>query len=120
MGLAFTKALREGVRSGRITCTVRIWQRCHVKVGGRYRMEPGEVEVTSITPLALSDITSEMARRGGFKGLVDLLKVAKHGPGRNVYFIEFRYVDAPLERGATRASTVPSRQANRLRKVRTR
>jgi len=29
----FTKRLREGVRSGRITCSVRIWTRPHVKVG---------------------------------------------------------------------------------------
>ena len=98
MGLAFTKRLHEGIRCGRITCTVRIWQSCHVKVGGRYRMDPGEVEVLSITPVALSEITADMARRGGFKGLVDLLKVAKHGPGRNVYFIEFRYFDAPRTR----------------------
>jgi hypothetical protein len=98
MGLAFTKRLRDGVRTGSITCTVRIWQRCHVKVGGRYRMDPGEVEVTSISPLGLSEITSEMARRGGFKGLVDLLKIAQHGPGRNVYLIEFRYLDAQHKR----------------------
>ena len=27
-------------------------------------------------------------------GVVDLLKVAKHGAGRRVFFIEFRYVAA--------------------------
>jgi len=35
--VTFTKRLRPGVRSGEITCSVRIWQRPHVKVGGRYR-----------------------------------------------------------------------------------
>jgi hypothetical protein len=33
-----------------------------------------------------------LARRSGFAGVVDLLKIAKHGPGRRVFLIEFRYV----------------------------
>jgi hypothetical protein len=37
--MQFTKKLRDGVRSGRITCSVRIWMRPKMKVGGRYRME---------------------------------------------------------------------------------
>ena len=116
MSLAFTKRLREGVRHGQITCTVRIWQRCHVKVGGRYQMDPGQIEVTSITPIALSDITSEMALRGGFKGIVDLLKVAQHGPGRNVYFIEFRYLEAKRERAPAKAIRSPARERVRRRR----
>jgi hypothetical protein len=35
--MTFDKRLRDGVRTGRITCSVRIWMRPHVKVGGRYR-----------------------------------------------------------------------------------
>ena len=38
------------------------------------------------------DITGDMARDSGFDGLVDLLKVAQHGSGRNVYFVTFHYV----------------------------
>jgi len=45
--MQFTKRLREGVRKGEITCTVRIWKNLRVRVGGRYRMEEGEVEVDS-------------------------------------------------------------------------
>jgi hypothetical protein len=87
----FTKRLRDGVRSGAITCSVRIWQRPHVKAGGRYRMEEGEIEVESILPITLDDITPALARASGFKGVVDLLKVAKHGPGENVYLVKFHY-----------------------------
>lgn len=93
--MIFTKRLREGVREGRITCSVRIWQRPHVKVGGIYPMEGGHIVVESIRQIALSDITGELARRSGFEGVVDLLKVAKHGSGRNVYLIGFHYVSAP-------------------------
>ena len=71
--MMFTKRLREGVREGRITCSVRIWQRPHVKVGGIYPMEEGHILVESIRPIAIQDITGELARRSGFLGVVDLL-----------------------------------------------
>jgi hypothetical protein len=88
----FTKRLRDGVRRGEITCSVRIWTRPHVKVGNRYRMEEGEIEVDSVLPIELADITPELARESGFKGVVDLLKVAKHGRGENVYLVRFHYL----------------------------
>src|SRR5580700_7040556 len=78
--MTFAKRLREGVRRGEITSSVRIWMRPHVKVGHRYRMEEGEIEVDSIKPIGFPDITPELARESGFLGIVDLLKVAKHGP----------------------------------------
>ncbi|MGA3186986.1 MAG: ASCH domain-containing protein [Bryobacteraceae bacterium] len=90
--MVFTKRLREGVRQGKITCSVRIWQRPHVKVGNRYRMEEGEIEVDSIDQIGLPDITPMLARESGFLGVVDLLKVAKHGPGENIYLVRFHYV----------------------------
>ena len=94
--MIFTKRLREGVRRGEITCSVRIWRSPHVKVGGRYRLGPGAIEVTGFRQISLSDITPELARRSGFQGVVDLLKIAKHGPGENVYLVEFEYQpDAP-------------------------
>jgi hypothetical protein len=89
--MVFTKQLRDGIRRGAITRTVRIWQRCHVKVGGSYSMGEGRVIVTSIRPIALTDITGSLARQCGFKGVVDLLKIAQHGPGRSVFLIDFRY-----------------------------
>jgi len=100
----FTKRLREGVRSGLITCSVRIWMRPHVKVGCRYRMEEGEIEVESILPMSIHDITPELARASGFKGVVDLLKIAKHGKGENVYLVRFHYVPPSTEMPATGVS----------------
>lgn len=92
MQVIFSKRLRDGVRRGKIRCSVRIWMRPHVKVGKRYWMEEGEVEVDSVLPISFADITPELARASGFKGLVDLLKVAKHGKGENVYLVRFHYV----------------------------
>ena len=90
--MQFLRVLRDRVRRGEITCSVRLWQRPHVKVGGRYALPPGEIEVTAVAEMSLADITPELARRSGFVGLVDLLKTAKHGLGRRVFLIEFRYV----------------------------
>lgn len=90
--MIFTKRLRDGVREGRITCSVRIWQRPRVKAGGIYPMEEGHIVVESIRQISIGDVTGELARQSGFKGVVDLLKVAKHGSGTNVYLIEFEYV----------------------------
>jgi len=90
--VTFTKRLRDGVRRGEITCSVRIWTRPHVKVGGRYRMEEGEIEVDSIEPIGLPDITPQLARESGFLGVVDLLKVANHGRGSNIYLVRFHYL----------------------------
>ncbi len=89
--MQFLKSLRDPIRRGEITTTVRLWQRPHVKVGGRYALPPGEIVVTRILEVALADVTPELARASGFAGLVDLLKVAKHGPGRRVFLIDFRY-----------------------------
>jgi hypothetical protein len=101
--MVFTKRLREAVRRGEITCSVRIWTRPHVKVGHRYRMEEGEIEVDEVQPIGFPDITPSLARESGFLGLVDLLKVAKHGKGQNIYLIRFHYLpphsassDAPM------------------------
>ena len=90
--MVFAKRLRDGVRRGEITCSVRIWTRPHVKVGARYRMEEGEIEVDSIEPIGFLGITPQLARESGFLGVIDLLKVAKHGKGENIYLIRFHYL----------------------------
>jgi hypothetical protein len=101
--MVFTKRLREGIRRGRIRCSVRIWLRPHVKVGGRYRMDDGQIVVDSIAPIRMSDITYDLARESGFASVEDLLQTAKHGAGTNVYLIRFHYLapgawDTPASR----------------------
>ena len=92
----FAKRLREGIREGRITCSVRIWTKPHVRVGGIYAVEGGHIVVESVLPIAIEDITGELARRSGFNGVVDLLKVARHGQGSNVYLIEFHFIPSSV------------------------
>ncbi|HEY4029509.1 MAG TPA: hypothetical protein VGM25_04145 [Caulobacteraceae bacterium] len=93
--MTFTKRLREPVMRGEVTCSVRIWQKPHVKVGGRYPLGPGWVHVISIREITLADITLDLARRGGFKDIDDLLVTARHGPGEHVYLVQFDYREDP-------------------------
>lgn len=93
--MIFMKRLREPVMRGEVTCSVRIWQSARVKVGGRYRLGAGAIEVTAIREINLQDITPDLARRSGFLGVIDLLKVARHGPGEHVYLVEFEYQADP-------------------------
>jgi hypothetical protein len=90
--MQFVKALRERIRSGEVSCSVRLWQRPHVRVGGQYSLHPGKIVVTSLMEISLADVTPALARRSGFAGVVALLKIARHGRGRRVFLVEFRYV----------------------------
>ena len=91
--MQFARHIRDKVIDGSVTCSVRIWQSARVKVGGRYRVGPGAIVVTSVKEIGLGDITPALARRSGFAGVVDLLKTAKHGAGETVYLVEFVYQD---------------------------
>ena len=66
--------------------------RPHVTEGRRYAMGDGEIEIESVTPIGFPDITPELARESGFLGVLDLLKLAKHGRGNNIYLIRFHYI----------------------------
>ena len=55
-------------------------------------MEEGAIEIDSVEHIGIPDITPELARESGFLGVIDLLKVAKHGSGEKIYLIRFHYV----------------------------
>lgn len=71
--------------------------RAHVTVGKRYRMDEGEIEVDSIQLIGFPDITPQLARESGFLGVIDLLKVAKHGKGENIYLVQFHYLPPSIK-----------------------
>jgi hypothetical protein len=90
--MVFAKQLRDGIRRGRIRCTVRVWMSPRVKIGGRYSMDDGSVVVDSIEKITKRAITHDLARESGFESVDALMKIAKHGRGENVYLIRFRYL----------------------------
>jgi hypothetical protein len=90
--MVFSKQLVEGIRRGRIKCSIRFWTQPHVKVGGRYRLGDGQIVVESITPIEMSDVTHGLARESGFDGVQALLDIARHGKGENIYLVRFHYL----------------------------
>ena len=90
--MQFAKALRPRVQSGEITCSIRIWKRPHVKVGGRYSLPPGEIEVVSLRGITRDQISTHLAKRSGFNSVAELLEVAQHGTGQFVFLVEFVYL----------------------------
>lgn len=95
--MQFTKRLRDPIRNGEITTSIRIWKQARVKVGGRYRLGEGCVVVDRVSQIDFEDITPRVARESGFSSVAELLKVAKHGAGETVYLVEFHYESAPGE-----------------------
>jgi len=115
----FTQRLRPGVLSGDITCSVRIWHNPRVKVGKRYASTGvGLIEIDSVQPIEWSDITPELARESGFSGVVDLLKIAKHGSGANAYLVRFHRVIAAKKKSApARKAPTGDMQRKRIKKM---
>lgn len=72
-------------------------------------MDEGHIVVDSIEPMDVDDITDDLAQESGFESVDDLMGVARHGSGDNVYLIRFHYLapgmwDTPrgqAPRGAT-------------------
>ena len=103
--MTFTSRLRPRIKSGRIRCSIRVWQSPRVKAGGRYPLDDGSIVVDSIERIRMRDLTSGLARESGFDSVAGLLAVAKHGKGRNVYLVRFHY----LQPGAWTTSTARGR-----------
>lgn len=94
--MQFSPDLREGVVDGSITLTYRLWSRPKVKVGGRYRMGPGTVEIDDIELVPFGSVTPAEVRRCGERDRESLrTRTAHAGPVDDdtlVYRIEFHAV----------------------------
>jgi hypothetical protein len=96
--LLFQKRFQLGIVDGSVTLTVRLWDKPHVKPGGRYRVHPiGVVEVDAVARVPFGTISEADARRAGFADLSELtayaLPVAK-GPltaQTPVFKVEFHH-----------------------------
>ncbi len=55
-------------------------------------MDDGHIVVDSIEPIAVADITYDLARESGFASVDELMDIARHGSGENVYLIRFHYL----------------------------
>ena len=94
--MRFSPELREGVASGDITLSIRLWQRPKVRVGGRYESDGFQIEIDSVEVLPFSAVTADDVSRSGESDRELLRKRAAHaGPVDEhtlVYRIEFHVV----------------------------
>lgn len=94
--MQFSRELRNDVLTGDVTLTFRLWSRPQVKVGGRYQVEDGEIEVDSIELVPFASIDDEDLRRSGEADREALRRRAAHaGPVEDdtlLYRIEFHAV----------------------------
>ena len=95
--MEFSPELREDVITGDITVSFRLWQRPRVRVGGRYRVGPAQIEVDSVELVPFSTITARDLRCSGEKDRESLRHRAAHaGPVDDdtlLYRVEFHLVD---------------------------
>lgn len=90
--MVFTRRLRDGIKLGRITISIRFWLNPRVKVGNRYAMDEGHVVIDAVEQIRKKDITARVARESGFASVDDLLSVARHGKGEKIFLVRFHYL----------------------------
>ena len=94
--MQFSPELREGVASGAITLSFRLWTRPQVKVGGRYPVAGALIEVDDIELVPFAGVTRADVRRSGERDREALRRRAAHaGPVDDetlVYRVEFHVV----------------------------
>jgi hypothetical protein len=94
--MEFSRELRDQVLLGDITVSFRLWRRPKVRVGGRYAVGPGMIEVDSIELLPFAHITAADVRRSGEPDRESLRQRAAHaGPihdGTLLYRVAFHLV----------------------------
>ena len=94
--MEFSRELRDEVISGDITVSFRLWRRAQVRVGGRYPVGPGYIEVDAVELMPFSAITPADLRRSGERDMESLRQRAAHaGPVADdtlLYRVEFHSV----------------------------
>ena len=94
--MEFSPDLRGGVLAGDVTVSFRLWKRPKVRVGSRYIVGPGLIEVDSIELVPFSSITPGDVLNSGEKDLESLRRRAAHsGPIYDetlLYRVEFHVV----------------------------
>ncbi len=94
--MQFSADLRDAVLDGSVTLSYRLWTRPKVKVGRRYAVGPGWIEVDDVELVPFSTVTTAAVRRCGETDREALRHRTAHaGPVADdtlVYRVEFHAV----------------------------
>ena len=95
--MQFSAELRGPVLAGVVTVSFRLWQRPKVRIGGRYRVGRGLIEVDAVDLVAFSAVSAADVASAGEPDRETLRRRAAHaGPITEdtlVYRVEFHVVD---------------------------
>jgi len=94
----------EAIRDGEIDLAFRRWDRARVKVGTRLRTAVGLLEVTSVSPVALSALRADDARRCGAVSLAALKAALSVRASGQVFRVGLTYA-GPDPRESLRETT---------------
>ena len=106
--MLFRQHFLNGIGNGTITLAFRKWQRPSVKSGGTLLTAVGQLHISSVAEVALSEISKVDARRAGYESLDGLLVELNRYDGGKLHRIEF----GPLTtdpRIALRQTAAPSK-----------
>ena len=87
----------QRIATGELTLTFRRWRRPQARVGGRYRVGEGAVEVDLVRPIADDAITPDDARAAGFETPAAVLEAIERNrrrgadPGSQLYRVAFHF-----------------------------
>ena len=87
----------QRIAAGELTLTFRRWRRPQARVGGRYRVGEGAVEVDQVSQIAVDAITPEDARTAGFETPAAVLEAIERNQrrradrGAQLYRVAFHF-----------------------------
>jgi len=84
----FRQSFLEGIRNGGITVAFRRWRRPTVTAGGTLLTPVGQLQIRSVSPVDLREISAGDARRAGFDTLASLLSELNQRKDGEVFRIE--------------------------------
>ena len=91
---------QERIASGELTLSFRRWRSPQARVGGRYRVGDGVVEVDEVRRIASSEITPQDARAAGHESAAEVLAAIERerrrgaDPDAPLYRVAFHYAGA--------------------------
>jgi len=92
--MLFRQAVLDGIRAGTITLAFRRWRRPTVRSGGTLLTAIGQLAITSVTGVAIDEISAADAQRAGYPSRDALLSDLDARAEGDVYRIEIGAVRA--------------------------
>jgi hypothetical protein len=115
----FPRADQNAIRSGRMTLSFRIWDKCNLIKDKKYFVDSiGNIHINEIDQIVISEISEKDAEKAGFCSVERLLSSLKKrkadlDPEKDKCFrIKFQYIDT--SRNAKQDRSLPSKMLDKI------